>query len=301
LKRVPGTDLCHLSKSFERDARLDYKFVIEGENWILDPRNPNTCRGGFGANSELAMPEYLHPTEILDKPDIPRGKLDTLSFHSALLKNDRRVIVYLPPSYPRKGKLTFPCVYVNDGTEYRILGSMCTVLDNLIHDEEIREIIAVFIDPLDRKTEYWFNDDYIKMVCTELVPCIDSRYRTIRNPGGRCIMGASLGGLTALNAVRQYPGVFGLCASQSGALWIEHDKIIDLVRRSDLSGLRVYLDWGSYEPMIPAIHARIARLLKAKGCCVETRVWHEGHSWGSWRAHLAELLGFLFPAGKPSP
>ena len=300
LKRVPGTDLCHLSKSFERDARLDYKFVIEGENWILDPRNPNTCSGGFGANSELAMPEYLRPAEILNNPDIPRGKLDTLSFHSTLLKNDRRMIVYLPPSYSKEMKRTFPCLYVNDGSEYRTLGSMCNVLNSLIHDGLIIEAIVVFVDPVNRKTEYWLNDDYIKTIADELVPWIDSRYRTVRNPAGRGILGASLGGLTALNALRLQPGVFGLCASQSGAFWIEDEKILGLVREAKVSNLRVYLDWGSYEPSIPAINVRMADILRSKGCDVKTRVWHEGHSWGSWRGHLAELLGFLFPARTPS-
>jgi len=301
LKRVPGTDLCHLYKSFERDARLDYKFVIDDKNWILDPCNPDTCMGGFGPNSELAMPEYVRPAEILDKPDIPRGKLDTLSFRSALLKNDRRVVVYLPPSYSKEAKRTYPCLYVNDGGEYITLGSICNVLNNGIHGGKITEVIAVFIDPMNRNGEYWLNEAYITAVTDELVPWIDSRYRTIRNPAGRGIMGASLGGLTALNAVRLQSGVFGLCASQSGAFWIEEEKIIELVRKAKVSNLRVYLDWGSYEPSIPTIHVRMADMLIAKGCRVKTRVWHEGHSWGSWRAHLAELLGFLFPARTPSP
>jgi enterochelin esterase-like enzyme len=300
LKRVPGTDLFFLSKAFEKDARLDYKIVIDGRNWILDPCNPDACIGGFGPNSELAMPEYSHSPESLGSPGFPRGKLDTLTFRSALLKNDRRVVVYLPPSYSGPAKRIYPCMYVNDGGEYLVLGTMRNVLDHLIHEGKITEVVAVFIDPVDRNAEYWLNEGYITAVSRELVPWIDSRYKTIRKPESRCIMGASLGGLTALNAVRLRPGVFGLFASQSGAFWIENEKIVGLVRDAKFPDLRAYLDWGSYEPSIPAINVRIAEILGSKGCRVETRVWHEGHSWGSWRAHLGELLTFLFPAGAPS-
>jgi enterochelin esterase-like enzyme len=300
LREIPGSGLYWRALYFEPDARLDYKIVADGTDWMLDPLNPRICAGGFGPNSELAMPEYIRPGEIDDKPDIPHGKLDTLSFHSVLLKNNRRVIVYLPPSYSKAEERAYPCLYVNDGGEYRTLGSMCNVLNNGIHGGKITDVIAVFIDPVNRNGEYWLNKAYITAVADELVPWIDSRYRTVRNPAGRCIMGASLGGLTALNAVRLQPGVFGLCASQSGAFWIEDKKIVGLVREAKVSNLRVYLDWGSYEPSIPAINVRVADILRSKGCDVKTRVWHEGHSWGSWRGHLAELLGFLFPARPPS-
>ena len=55
LSLVQGTTFWHLTKTYEADARLDYKFVTGGSNWILDPRNPKTCQGGFGPNSELRM------------------------------------------------------------------------------------------------------------------------------------------------------------------------------------------------------------------------------------------------------
>jgi enterochelin esterase family protein len=50
------TDFWHLSKYFEMNARLDYKIIIDGDSWILDPLNPHKIRGGYGPNSELAMP-----------------------------------------------------------------------------------------------------------------------------------------------------------------------------------------------------------------------------------------------------
>src|SRR3970282_1406521 len=64
LSKLVGTRLWYKTKTFELNARLDYKFVRNGNDWILDPENPNTCTGGFGPNSELSMPEYVQPWEI---------------------------------------------------------------------------------------------------------------------------------------------------------------------------------------------------------------------------------------------
>nr|MCU0407202.1 hypothetical protein [Ignavibacteriaceae bacterium] len=59
MSRISQTNFWYRSENFEMDARLDYKFVLNGSNWILDPENPHTCQGGFGPNSELSMPLYV--------------------------------------------------------------------------------------------------------------------------------------------------------------------------------------------------------------------------------------------------
>ena len=37
LTRLSQTNFWYRSQNFEMDARLDYKFVLNGSNWILDP------------------------------------------------------------------------------------------------------------------------------------------------------------------------------------------------------------------------------------------------------------------------
>ncbi|MDH3269447.1 MAG: hypothetical protein OEM46_11400, partial [Ignavibacteria bacterium] len=54
MTHLSQTNFWYRSEIFELDARLDYKFIINGSNWILDPENPNICQGGFGPNSELS-------------------------------------------------------------------------------------------------------------------------------------------------------------------------------------------------------------------------------------------------------
>lgn len=61
MMQLSQTNFWYRSEFFEVDARLDYKFVLNGSNWILDPENPHICQGGFGPNSELSMPMYIQP------------------------------------------------------------------------------------------------------------------------------------------------------------------------------------------------------------------------------------------------
>jgi enterochelin esterase-like enzyme len=295
MRHVEGTDWFVLTRAFEPDARLDYKYVVDSRNWTLDPRNPRTCRGGFGSNSELAMPGYVQPEEIVYNPDIPHGTLDTLSFQSAIFDNDRNVYVYRPPGYRNRSSDRYPSLYVNDGGEYLTLGFMRNVLDNLIHAGKIQGTVVVFVEPVDRKREYWLNGDYQRILVSELVPRIDSCYRTVRKSPRRGILGASLGGLAAVDAVFSHPDVFGLCASQSGAFWVDGEAIVPRVQCACVKNVRFYFDWGTYEPSIPDIHHRMRDILLSKKCEVRTLEFHEGHSWGSWRAHLEEALIFLYP------
>ncbi|MDP3830835.1 MAG: hypothetical protein Q8Q47_06170, partial [Ignavibacteriaceae bacterium] len=64
LSKLPNSNFFYYKKIFENNARLDYKLVLNGSTWILDPYNPNRVSGGYGPNSELAMPDYIQPWEI---------------------------------------------------------------------------------------------------------------------------------------------------------------------------------------------------------------------------------------------
>ena len=89
LSLIQGTNFWYLTKVYEADARLDYKLVTGGSNWILDPRNPNTCMGGFGPNSELRMGGNTKPVETIFDPNIPHGTIKDTIFHSNVLNNSK--------------------------------------------------------------------------------------------------------------------------------------------------------------------------------------------------------------------
>ncbi len=289
---IAGTNLFYRERTFEQDARLDYKFVTPGNNWILDPRNPRQVTGGCGPNSELAMPEYVDPWEIDYNPDIPHGTLETFQFTSDSLNNTRGVKVYLPAGYDPEG--AYPAIYVHDGGEYVSLASMKNTLDNLIDAELINPVIAVFVNPIDRMTEYWLNEPFMWMFVNELVPYIDATYPTDPQPASRAVMGCSLGGLTSVYFAHNHPDVFGYAGGHSSAVYVNNNELINDIAADDPTEVVYYLDAGTYEASIYQSSTALKDALEGKGNNVTWQVWHEGHSWGAWRAHTDNILQTFF-------
>ena len=290
LNHLTGTNLYYRGLQFESDARLDYKYVINS-TWILDPLNPHTCTGGFGPNSELAMPGYIQPVEIRNYA-IPHGTMYTTSFTDTTQGRTRTLRIYTPPGYS-ESTLAYRCMYFLDGSEYVTLGSAGNILDYLIAQSLIPPVIGVFTDPTDRMEEYSYDYDFMEMFVTELVPWVDANYRTMLGPESRGITGVSLGGLTALLFTLEHPEIFANCGAYSPAVWI--GDIIQRYGDHAVLPVKIYMDAGSYEPSIMNPSTTLASILNENGWDSRWRTWHEGHSWGAWRAHLDESLVYFWP------
>lgn len=288
--RLSDTDLYYRIETFEPSARLDYKLVLDGSQWILDPLNPNTCAGGFGPNSELAMPHYIQPPEI-QQHDIPHGTVTSLTFHDAA-STAHELQIYLPPGYAVTND-SFPIAYFHDGSEWLDLAYVRNTLDYLIHFQDIQPVIGVFVDPNDRNQDYSYDYAYLNMFSNELVPWIESQYRVKPGPANRATIGVSLGGLTSLLFSVQRPEVFGNCGAFSPAIWF--GDIVDQYTSAPEMLTRIYLDSGTYEPSIYQATQSLATLLDERNATYVNKIWPEGHSWGAWRAHLDEALTFFWP------
>jgi len=287
MHNIKGTDYFYVTQTFSTDARIEYKFVT-GKNYVLDPLNPVTAAGGFGSNSVLRMPEYVFPKWILANRNSELTVPDTLPFKSRLLKNSRTVFVY---SHAGASKNS-PLILFNDGGDYLRFGSASIILDNLIAAGKIPPVHALFVNPVNRMHEYWLNDAYLNMVFTELLPQIKKQYSW--EPKSTGMGGVSLGGVTALYALQKYSQQLNFVFSQSGALWIEKEKIIDnLQALQPVKGKfpLVWFDFGSFEGM-GAVHQKLENLLQEKQVQYGKNIYHEGHNWANWRAHLDRVLTF---------
>ncbi len=289
-----GTTFWYFSCNYESDARLDYKFVKDGSDWILDPLNPRTCVGGYGPNSELRMPAYVSPPEIVYYNNIPHGTVKDTLFNSTILGNSRTVKVYLPPDYSTS-QSEYPVILFHDGLEYITLGSALNVLDYLIAHRLITPVIAVFVPPVDRTAEYAGSkiDIFTGFIVTELMPDIDSRYRTRNDPSVRATIGASNGGNISLYIGLNHPENFGRIAAQSSNV---QPVISSGFSTPPKKNLELYIDIGKYDiPVLIPMVNNLAQILTTNGYTHIYHLWHEGHSWGNWKAHLALPLMQFFP------
>ncbi|HVP57622.1 MAG TPA: alpha/beta hydrolase-fold protein [bacterium] len=314
LAQLDEADFYWRTLALPTDARIDYKFYVDNV-WILDPLNPKTVRGGFGDNSSFAMPAYQEPQEIAEVKSIQHGTIVAHQFASKVLGNTRRIQVYLPAGYQPMGVAgaesspggpgnqganadlgfagSYRAIFVQDGGEYMTLGSMVNVLDNLIASRAIPPVVGIFIDPVDRNSEYRLNPAYESMIMDEVLPFIRGKYDVARDPAKTAIMGASLGGEISAMIALDHPEVFGRCGSQSGVMGLDDAKLINAVRTGPRKAIDFYLDCGRFGDVIDE-NRQMQDALNARGYLLKYQEFNEGHSWGNWRAHLDDVLIFFW-------
>jgi enterochelin esterase-like enzyme len=298
--KIDNTDVWMAEKVFPSDARLDYKIIVDG-NWLLDPRNSFIQYSGFGPNSELRMPEWEYPMETILGEGVVRGQLSenfTIQSQAANLNYTVQYRVYTPAEYNVLSDL--PVIYVTDGHEYsnEVMGSMLTVLDNLIFNETIQPIIAVFIDPRNpsnlsenrRGSQYTGNIKFANFVADELVPVIDAAYKTNSNPTARAILGTSLGGWNSAFFGLERSDVFQLIAIHSPAF---SNDIIQSYFDSPLLPLKVFMSTGVIYDTEDQARA-MKEVMDQKEYPILYKEVNEGHSWGNWRALIEEPLVYFF-------
>jgi len=297
MKKIEGTDFHYRIEHYETNARIEYKII--DKEWILDPKNPNKFVGGMGVNSEVKMPAYSLPLEISYYPDIPHGTIHDTTINSKNLNNTRKVKIYLPPNYSINNR--YPVILIHDGLEYLSLANSDNILDYLIAHNEIEPVIAVFVPPVDRQEEYAGKLKYAftNFIVDELMPIIDQKYATSKDPGKRANLGASDGGNIALYIGIKHPESFGKVGAQSSDV---QTVISQTFKSSSKMNLEFYLDIGKYDLLIliPMVD-NLVQILKHKQYTYQFKEWNEGHSWGNWKSHLRFALQQFFPPNNSIP
>lgn len=297
LINLSGTNFWYYSKVFESDARLDYKFVRNGNDWILDPENPRQISGGFGPNSELAMPDYIQPWEINYQSNILHGTVVNKTIYSVNVGTYFQLKIYLPPGYDSTSSKRYPTAYFQDGFEYITLGSAVNVLDNLIDSNKINPIMAVFVKPNNRNDEYAGSKrvKYRLFFVNELVPFIDSNFNTIPSADKRLVLGDSFGGNISALISYNHPEVFAYCGLHSGAFWPNNYEAYNLIINGTVKNIKWCSVWGTYEGSLQDNMRNFRDFLLQNNYHLSWEERHEGHSWGQWRATIDNMLIFFSP------
>ncbi|MBP6979260.1 MAG: alpha/beta hydrolase-fold protein [Bacteroidales bacterium] len=296
LVKIEATDFFYHSVKFEMNARLDYKYVLNGSNWILDPLNPNTVAGGYGPNSELAMPDYMQPWEIGTYAGTEIGTVLTDQIFSTYVNKTFQIKIYLPAGYDPLHSTRYPAVYFQDGYEYISLGYADKVLDNLIDSALCCPVIGVFVRPNDRNIEYagGLRDEYQSFFAYELVPYIDGKYLTLAQPSARAVIGDSYGGNISALISYHHADLFGKCGLHSAAFQPNNYEAYRLITQSEVKPIRWASVWGTYESLWQNMRD-FRDFLLSNSYDLSWQELPEGHSWGLWRATLDVMLPYFFP------
>ena len=180
------------------------------------------------------------------RADVVRGEVRPDSMVSYALGVQKRLLVYLPPSYDREPSRRYPVAFYLHGAwgaedNWVTLGRIDRVMDSLIA-AGLPEMIVVLPDGDDGWYTTWnaLNNmaacradttrrepaasycvpwpKYDEYIAREVVAHVDSSYRTLARRERRAIGGLSMGGYGAISLSLRYPDVFAAAASHSGVL-----------------------------------------------------------------------------------
>jgi enterochelin esterase family protein len=294
LERLGSSAFFFRRVELPRAARVEY-LIAAGEREIPDPLNPRRVEGFGGPQSELRMPGYAPAAGAEDEPGVPRGEVVRFEHQSAILSNSRHVHIYLPAGYdPRRGR-RYPEAWLGDGTTYVQSVGVPRLLDRLIAQRRLEPLVAIFVDPADRRVEYDVHAGHRRMITEELVPRIVRDYRVEAKASRRALAGGSRGGQMALDLCLAAPEVFGLCGAWAPAVAPRNVAAFLGGRRttSRFVLLRALYD-DRFGPDAPALRDGLARL----GARVDYLEEPQGHTLGAWPDLAARVLLALLPGER---
>lgn len=243
---------------------------------------------------------------------------------SQILRNERDVVVYLPPGYEEQRERSYPVLYMQDGQNLfdpatsfvpGMYWQMRETADRLIHDGTVQPLIIVGIYNVGkgRLREYTPTrmlrigggraDKYARMLLKEMKPFIETQYRVLAGPAHTGIGGSSLGGLLSLYAGLHFPDVFGRIAALSPSIWWGHGWIHRYAEDAQISQRpRIWLDAGTRESarLVPTVE-RFRDVLIHRGWTtgkdLHVEIIQGGeHNEAAWAERVGPFLQFLFPA-----
>jgi len=133
-----------------------------------------------------------------------------------------RLHVNLPSGYETNPGRRWPVTYFTAGTMNRY----SAFNDSLDGEELTANYPSIVVSP-DANSGYWsdwYNAGsfgrpmYETFVIRQLIPLIDSRFRTVAKRSHRAIFGISMGGYGAMMLAARHPDLFGAAAALSGAV-----------------------------------------------------------------------------------
>jgi predicted alpha/beta superfamily hydrolase len=265
-------------------------------------------------------------TILLEAAESESGEITYFpDFEIPQLDRVRDIWVYTPPGYDNSGT-DYPVIYMHDGQnlfypELSFAGEweVDETLDGLFALNLLEGVIVVGIANGEsyRGQEYVAYEiqangnssraaDYLSFLVETLKPFIDENYRTLKDSENTALAGSSFGGHISLYGGLLYPEVFGIILAFSPSLWPADQALVKeiLSSSSDLSGQRIYLDYGVKEGDAWVLHSisELSGIYLGKGAEETFYFFGEGdwHNEQAWRKRFPIALSWAFGFDLPA-
>ena len=268
-----------------------YHLTIDG-GVFNDPGAKNyygSCRWESG----IEIP--AHDEDFYAMKQVPHGNVQQVYFYSKSTDTHRRAFVYTPPTYG-KDKKKYPVLYLQHGwgedeTAWSNQGHANLIMDNLIAEGKIEPFIIVMTYGMTNDVKFghikeFTAKEFETVLVDELIPYIDSNFRTQADKKHRAMAGLSMGGFETKLITLRRPEVFNYYGLLSGGTYAP-DDIKDKKQVES-----IFISCGSKEN--PDGVTKAVNDLKAAGfkatSFVSPDTAHEFLTWRRSLYHMAQLL-----------
>lgn len=205
-----------------------YHLTIDG-GVFNDPGTKNyygSCRWESG----IEIP--AHDEDFYAMKQVPHGNVQQVYFYSKSTDTHRRAFVYTPPTYG-KDKKKYPVLYLQHGwgedeTAWSNQGYANLIMDNLIAEGKIEPFIIVMTYGMTNDVKFGHINEFTAkefetVLVDELIPYIDSNFRTQADKKHRAMAGLSMGGFETKLITLRRPEVFNYYGLLSGGTYAPGD------------------------------------------------------------------------------
>lgn len=228
--------------------------------------------------------------------DVAHGNVQQILFPSKSTNTSRRAFVYTPPGYENSAT-RYPVLYLQHGwgedeTAWSNQGRAHLIMDNLIAEGKIKPFIIVMTYGMTNETKWgsirsFKIEEFQTVLTNELIPYVDSHFKTMANKENRAMAGLSMGGMETHSITLNKPDLFAYYALLSGGVFTP----------AELNGQAkpklVFLSCGSKERPEGVTNA-VNELNKAGYKAVSYVSENTAHEFQTWRRSLRQLAPLLF-------
>ena len=252
--------------------------------------------------------------------DVPHGNVLIENYYSKTINSWRHIFVYTPPGYGTNTSTRYPVLYLQHGggEDERVwieMGRTNIILDNLIADGKVRPFIVVMetstaykpgevppqpFRPLPaarpgsqpasgvRSRMMFSFDTYKEVMINDMIPFIDSHFRTFTDGSNRAMAGLSMGTFVTRVVALSNLDKFSYIGIFSGGTVSPTDI-------KDKSKVKlVFMSFGSRERGADGLKIAADSLQQAGIKSVSYVSPLTAHEWQSWRRSLREFASLLF-------
>lgn len=269
-----------------------YHFTIDGAT-VNDPGAKNYY-GSVRWESGIEIP--AKDRDFYALKNVPHGNVQQILFNSPSTGEQKRAFVYTPAEYSKNAKKKYPVLYLQHGwgedeTAWSNQGCAHLIMDNLIAEGKCKPFIIVMTYGMTNGARYgtigsFSPKDFETVLVDELIPYVDSHFRTLANKQNRAMAGLSMGGMETKSITLARPDTFDYWGLFSGGTYAP----------SDLKNVKpklIFTSCGTKEN--PDGVRKSVDDLKAAGFNAVSYV-SEGtaHEFLTWRRSLKEMAPLLF-------